>query len=257
LSTLAAIRSAASSVRPVAGCGRGAPCSAAEERSRDKHYPLSRWWLRPLAGILAAGLVRTWVRPWHVSLCGGALAAAAGAVIVVWPEAGPLAGLLVLGGWLCDRTDGQLARRQGTASPRGAWLDANLDELADVGIHLAIAWAAIPHLGQAAWLLAAAFLAGKYLFVYGLTAEAWANGMPPRRDQADRAALPSAAGGLRGATRRLYHLPANADVRVHFLALALAAGCPTAALAASALYFNLRWIVRYGLVCRRLPGVPQ
>ena len=55
--------------------------------------------------------------------------------------------------------------------------------------------------------------------------------------------------------RTLYHLPGNADVRIHLLLVALCTGWLTAELALVALYYNLRWIVRYALVARRLGGV--
>ena len=46
----------------------------------------------------------------------------------------------------------------------------------------------------------------------------------------------------------------HADVRVHLLIVALAGGWLVAELALVAGYYNLRWIVRYGLVARRLGG---
>src|SRR5207253_9060082 len=54
--------------------------------------------------------------------------------------------------------------------------------------------------------------------------------------------------------RRLYHLPGNADVRMHLLALLLAAGWWSAELLFVAAYFNFRWIARYALVARRQSG---
>ena len=54
--------------------------------------------------------------------------------------------------------------------------------------------------------------------------------------------------------RAAYHLPGNADVRVHLLAAALVTGWFSAELAVVAAYYNLRWIARYVLVARRLGG---
>ena len=61
----------------------------------------------------------------------------------------------------------------------------------------------------------------------------------------------SAPGGL---LKRLYHLPANADVRIHLLAAAAATGWLAAELALVAAYYNFRWLARYVLVCRRMSG---
>ena len=79
---------------------------------------------------------------------------------------------MVLAAWFFDRADGLLARRQQTASAWGAWLDANVDELVDVGLHVAVAAAAATLTGSALpWALLVAFLAGKYLLVCGLALE--------------------------------------------------------------------------------------
>ena len=60
-----------------------------DEVARDERYPLSRWYLRPLARRVAERLVTTPVGPWHVSLWGAALALAA----AVW-----LAACLIVAG---------------------------------------------------------------------------------------------------------------------------------------------------------------
>ena len=65
-----------------------------------------------------------------------------------------------------DTADGRLARLQGTSSAFGRWLDQVLDELADMALHAAIAWAAFNRDGRPLWLLLGIIYAsGKYLFV--------------------------------------------------------------------------------------------
>jgi phosphatidylglycerophosphate synthase len=223
---------------------------AAEEARRDVRYPLSRWYLRPAAGWLAAALATSPVRPNWLSVA-GLLSAAAGAWLLVWrPELGPCAALLVLVAWFFDRCDGRLARLQGTASPLGAWIDANIDELEDVGLHVAVAAAASVQWAAAwPWGLLIAFLMGKYLLMYGLAAE---EGFLSRPAAAERtaAAEPAPSGWLATA----YHLPGNADVRVHLLVACMACGWLVAELALVAAYYNFRWLVRYALVARRWGG---
>lgn len=223
----------------------------ADESSRAAKYPLSRWWLRPTATWLVGHISQTSIHPWHVTLVGLLLAVAAGALLLAGGAGSIAAASLILAAWFCDRVDGPLARRLGIASPRGAWLDANIDELVDLGLHAAVAAALA---GQVEtdwpWMLLAAFLVGKYLFMYGLHVEAEVATEATCRETV-------ATTTVRGTmfTRRLrqvYHAPANADVRIHLLAVAVAANCLTAALAFAAVYYNLRWIARYVLVCRRL-----
>lgn len=227
-------------------------------------YPVSRWYLRPVAGWLAAGLASTRVRPVHLTCCGLTAAAAAVAVLTWQPGATPIAAVLVLTYWFFDRADGLLARRQGTVSAWGAWLDGNVDELADVALHVAVAAAAARQVGASwPWLLLIAFLAGKYLLMYGLELEEHAGKRTEKGDRPLLPELPEGCGAQKGPVpfsgsvdllRRAYHLPANADVRVHLLVLALAGGWLAAELALVAVYYNLRWMVRYVLVARRLGG---
>jgi hypothetical protein len=49
----------------------------------------------------------------------------------------------------------------------------------------------------------------------------------------------------------LWHLPADADVRLHLLAVAVACGVVEIELALVAGYYNLRWVARHVLVARR------
>lgn len=223
----------------------------AREAHRAGHYPISRWYLRPVADRLAAALAATQVRPVHLTLCGLGAAAGAAAVLLWRPELMPLAALLVLVQWFLDRADGQLARCQQTVSDWGAWLDGNVDELVDVGLHVTAAAVLARQVAAPwPWLLLVAFLAGKYLLVYGLALE---KGHTAPVSQKGPAPCPFAEDFPW--LRRAYHLPGNADVRVHLFVLALVTGCLAAELAVVAAYYNLRWAVRYGLVARRLGGV--
>jgi len=200
---------------------------------------------------LAAVLTPTRVRPTHLTLCGLAVGAIAAAVLVGAPHLAPVAGALVLAAWLFDRADGQLARRQNTVTAWGAWLDANVDELLDVGLHGAVAAAAAWQTASGMpWLLLGAFLAGKYLFMHGIATEEQMPGQSCAESDAD----PRAASRLTRILHAAYHLPGNADVRVHLLAAALLTGWLSAELAIVACYYNVRWIVRYVLVARRLGG---
>ena len=248
----------------------------------SRSYPISRWYLRPAAAWLAARLAPTPVRPGHLTACGLLAAAAATAVLVWRPQAMPLAALLVLVYWFFDRADGQLARRQQSVSAWGAWLDANVDELVDVVLHVATAALIAAQLAAPwPWWLLVAFLTGKYLLMYGLAMEEHAAATadplsssklwervagversepPDARISGGSLALdPGHPAGGRGEAggwlRRAYHLPGNADVRTHLLVLALATGYLAVELVWVAVYYNLRWLLRYALVARRLGGV--
>lgn len=218
---------------------------SAEEMRRARNYPLSRWYLRPLAGFVARRLARSTVRPWQVTVSGFVTTLLASLSIVLAPTLPMLAGSFILFAWFCDRLDGQLARRQGTASRFGAWLDGNLDELADLTLHTAFAYAASTTLGVFAWVLWGLFVTGKYLFMYGLSTEAAGPECDPN---------PSVALEATSSLRWLYHFPANADVRIHLAAAAAYCGYWGVELGLIAVYYQLRWLARYVLVAQRLRG---
>lgn len=222
-----------------------APSLATEERQRARNYPFSRWYLRPAAGWLARRFAPTRVRPVLLTACGAAAAGMAAVVLLHWPQRKLATAGLVLLYWFFDRADGQLARRQGTVSAWGAWLDGNVDELVDVGLHVAIATVVARQTGASwPWLLLVAFLAGKYLLMYGLTLE----------EHVQQTGPPPAVPGGSSLLGRVYHSLGNADTRIHVLALVLAAGWLASELIMVAVYYNFRWIVRYVLVARRLRG---
>jgi len=224
----------------------------ADEARRAVNYPLARWYSRPAADLFAKAIVDTRIRPWHLTLVGFACACAAAACVLASPSYGVAAAGLVLTAWFFDRADGLLARRQNRATSLGAWLDANVDEAVDLGLHVCMAAsAAAASSSNVPWICLIAFLFGKYLLMYGLAvgetifdeegateAEAPAEAVPP------------------SLLKRLYHLPSNADIRIHLTALALATGLLTTELAIVACYYNLRWLARIVLQVRRALARP-
>ena len=218
-------------------------------RDRDRAYPISRWYVIPVTGHIAARLKSTRVRPNHITISGLLFGIAAIGLLFAIPSATPAAAALILVAWFMDRTDGALARGQGTASPFGTWLDANVDEFHDVAWHTATAYAAASLTNsQLPWFLLVGFLAGKYLFMNGLAEE---RALAPASDIGRGVTAESVFNHW---TRAAYHLPGNADVRLHLLVVALLLGLPTVELALVAAYYNFRWIVRIGLIVQRLEG---
>ncbi|MBI3319503.1 MAG: CDP-alcohol phosphatidyltransferase family protein, partial [Candidatus Omnitrophica bacterium] len=216
------------------GGHRGSPGSQAAyaEWERDTHwYPLSRWYLRPLAKRVARGLARYRIHPNLVSLGGLLLAAVGGACLMsargltaesgrILAQLAPAA--LVLGYWMLDQVDGHLARLKGLSSPYGGWLDANLDELIDVGLHVTAACVLVgQNRNSIPLVLVLGFVVGKYLFMYGLQLgpeQRMERGRGSGQNWGGRGNESGEAVARRPGNewvRRLYHLPADADVRVH------------------------------------------
>jgi len=224
------------------------------QRRRMVLLPISRLYLTGLVVRIAEVLTPTKVRPWQVTLVSASLSAAAAALLVMLPGAHVVVAVLVWAAWLCDLVDGALARRQGTTSDWGGWLDANIDEAADVAMHVAAATAAAalwPAYTSWFWALLVTFVAAKFLLMHGLWSEpnlasSQNNGAPPQADTTT--AKPG------NVLKRLYHFPGNTDVRTHLLIGALLTGWLPAELALVAAYYLMRVVVRYPLVFARLRG---
>jgi len=216
---------------------------------RAQGYPISRWYVIPITSRVASWLKSTWIRPTHVTILGALFGLSAIGLLLVSPTAGSAAAAFILAAWFMDRTDGVLARLQNSVSPFGAWLDANVDEFHDIAWHTAMACAAAAVTGsESPWFLLVGFLAGKYLFMNGVAEE---RALSREAEDGQNMAKTS---GLNHWIRTVYHLPGNADVRLHLLVIALLLGLPMVELAFVAFYYNFRWILRIGLTARRLEG---
>jgi phosphatidylglycerophosphate synthase len=216
---------------------------------RASYQPLGKYWAFPLAERLAERLRSTVIRPNALTLttaglmlcaAGSTAAGAAGGSVGRLAVASCLATALVL-----DTADGRLARLQGTASALGRWLDQVLDELADLALHAAIAWAAFARDGRPIWLvLGIVYASGKYLFLIqsllgNELEEGWGEIVSPAQspDRGDRGARGSRVGsGLVRIGRMLGH----ADLRWHLWIVLAAAGRLELVLAVYACYFPAR-----------------
>ncbi len=127
--------------------------------------PVSRWLNRRLSRPLATALARTPVSPDAVTWLSLALAAGAGTFVAAgWNVVG---GVGVQLASVVDGVDGDLARRTGRTSRRGALLDAVLDRYADAAVIAGLGYFAAHHQGYAApYVAAAAALAGSLAVSY-------------------------------------------------------------------------------------------
>jgi phosphatidylglycerophosphate synthase len=232
--------------------------SADEELIRRRSYqPLGRYWAFPLAQRLAQWLTPTAIRPNALTLATAGLMLSAAAMTAAglssW-GARALVALALATALVLDTADGRLARLQGTSSAFGRWLDQVLDELADIALHAAIAWAAFCSSAWPGWLLLGiAYASSKYLFqVQSLLGEELEGEIT--RDAALHSPVPSTGpitaafspqagqGRLMGHVATVVRMIGHADLRWHlWIGLALL-GRLDLALAAYALYFALRAI---------------
>jgi hypothetical protein len=147
-----------------------------------------------------------------------------------------------------DTADGRLARLQGTSSAFGRWLDQVLDELVDIALHAAIAWAAFSRDGWPGWLLLGiGYASAKYLFqVQSLLGEELESGVKRKeaspRLHADTLPLAITRSWRTGHIAALVRLIGHADLRWHlWIGLALF-GRLDVALGSYAIYFAVRAI---------------
>jgi hypothetical protein len=223
--------------------------SADQELTRRISYqPLGKYWAFPLARRLAERLCPTTITPNAVTLASGTLMIWAAALIAVgrfgWIGQVTV-GLSLALALVLDTADGRLARLQGTSSEFGRWLDQVLDELADMALHAAIAWAAFNRDGQPIWLLLGILYAsGKYVFVI--------QSLPGDELEGPKstvATLVATSGQARDSSQSrkgldwltgLVRLIGHADVRWHLWIVLAVAGRLEVALLAYACYFPAR-----------------
>jgi phosphatidylglycerophosphate synthase len=206
---------------------------------RQTYQPLGRYWALAPARWLARVLCPTLVRPNTLTLGSGALMLGASAAIACGGAGLAVRTSIVLalaGALLLDTADGHLARLQGTSSEFGRWLDATLDELGDMALHAAAAWAAFARDGLVVWLLLGMLYGmGKYLFVVT------SSGSAPSRASAGHD-TGNSDGRIR-LMRRLeeaVRLAGHADLRWHIWILLALCGRLDLALAAYAGYYPAR-----------------
>ncbi|MFI5457882.1 MAG: CDP-alcohol phosphatidyltransferase family protein [Isosphaerales bacterium] len=225
----------------------GSLATAEEELTRRLTYqPLGKYWAFPLAERLAERLCPTSIRPNALTLATAALMLSAAGLTGFgangWIERLAVALCLSLS-LVLDTADGRLARLQGTSSALGRWLDQVLDELADLALHAAIAWAAFVRDGRPIWLaLGILYASGKYLFLiqslFGNELErAWGEAPAESPDRGPGHGWGSGAvERLAGVVRTIGH----ADVRWHLWIVLGLVGRLDVALAVYASYFAAR-----------------
>jgi phosphatidylglycerophosphate synthase len=224
---------------------------ADEELIRRRSYqPLGKYWAFPLAQRLAEWLTPTVIRPNALTIASSALMLCAATMTAAgfssWGS-GVLVAISLATALVLDTADGRLARLQGTSSAFGRWLDQVLDELADVALHAAIAWAAYCRTGGPGWLLLGiAYASSKYLFqVQSLLGEELEGEMKREGASGRLEGSGGDVGHAKSYKERftsLVRLIGHADLRWHlWIGLALF-GRLDVALVAYALYFALRAI---------------
>jgi phosphatidylglycerophosphate synthase len=210
---------------------------------RGSYQPIGRYWALPPARLLARLLRPTRVRPNALTLASGVLVIGSAIAVAFGRGAtaschGPALALAIA--LVLDTSDGHLARLQGTASSFGRWLDASLDELGDMALHAAAAWAAFVRDGLPGWLgVGMIYAMGKYLFFVAQT-----NGGAPAEEPAARQMLEAPAhsrpsNGFNLARKALL-LAAHADIRWHLWIVMVLLGRLDLALAAYAAYYPAR-----------------
>jgi phosphatidylglycerophosphate synthase len=226
---------------------------ADEELTRRRSYqPLGKYWAFPLAQRLAAWLQPTSIRPNAVTLAHAGLMLSAATLVSGgyqgWVARLGVASVLAFA-LVLDTADGRLARLQGTSSPFGRWLDGVLDELADMVLHAAIAWAAFCSDGHPAWLvLGILYASSKYLFHVQSLLGAELEGAMQGEGVATTPQLSLGIGvgpELGGRFTALVRLIGHADVRWHLWIALAVFGRLDLALAAYAFYFALRAITGF------------
>ncbi len=206
------------------------------ETRKKNDFAFNYYLMRPLAGVVVAGLARTPITPNQVTILNLVLFLVACGMLVALPTwAGAIAAMLVLElSYLLDCADGMLARHKKLASKSGHLFDFFTDELkattlaASVGVRLAVTGGLGPVLSppfygpwEPTWFLTAA-VAGTLVVASAIsltnflrrpeisgreqTVEAYYETVDTTRP---RSAVQRVAGGVFGLLRLLNHYPSH------------------------------------------------
>jgi phosphatidylglycerophosphate synthase len=217
---------------------------AEAELKRSLWFPIGRYYIVPIAKFLSDRLARTKITPNQVTLVSFILGIASGFLLLFsyWPFY-PIAALCHLLSWILDITDGKLARKKRVVSGYGAWFDSTIGEAMDYLVHLFIVFSIYLKTGQL-WVVWAgvAYFIGKHIALFAMqtSAERFAD----TRDDSGVSVLDS---GFRRTFSESLHFIHDADVRVHFLVLAILLNVPAVPLTTYAVYYNIWFIMKLGL----------
>jgi CDP-L-myo-inositol myo-inositolphosphotransferase len=199
--------------------------------TKESEGPISRYLNRPVSTRISMALAPLRLSPAALSFA--ALMLCVVAALFLAQGTGIVGGLLVQAASILDGVDGEVARLQLRAGPRGAMLDGVLDRFADVAVAL----------GLGLWALSLGVGANLTL---GLTVAAAAGSLLSMASK-DRAA---AVGLPVGPERVLAFLMGGRDGRLLIIAVAAIFSAPLAALVAVATTSMLSVCLRVVLVLR-------
>jgi len=230
----------------------GNDLAAAEaELARTQWFPISRYYIVPMARRLAGFLSGTRVTPNQVTAASVVVALAAAALLLPGKAyLYPLAGVLYLVFWLLDITDGKLARMKGMVSDFGKWFDPVAGEAADYILHLAIVYNLYTRTYNA-WILWAGifYFIGKHMALYFMQAGNEAFGA-----RSEDGAVVS-GGGQGSLLAKAAHFIHDADIRKHFIAICICFNVMIVPLVFYAVYYNAwalsKFILEYARYKRR------
>lgn len=124
---------------------------------------LERRALRGASGRLVEAMVRRGVSPFKLTYSAFGLALSAAVMLALsssWESLVPIGGLVYLASGFLDALDGEVARRTGKVTPRGAYEDSVLDKFAEAAVSIGLL------LGPAGELEVLVFVTGSLLVSY-------------------------------------------------------------------------------------------
>lgn len=189
-------------------------------RSSKKGTDINLWteWVcRPPAAVVVYALRDTRVTPNQLTLASLALAAASGAMLVLWPTYAGLVTAIVLFqiSFILDCADGQLARARGEASRLGHLFDFLADEIKAFLMLGAVAIRLWLTTGDHLYL--AAGIVGLFALAAGTSLTSFTRrpeyGAPPPTDDGQPAEIPRRRGPLGAAVTTAEHI---ARILIHY-----------------------------------------
>ncbi len=214
--------------------------------NKRNFYPLARYYLVPVAKLLAKALEKTRITANFLTIADAFVGSVICLGLLIYNmHFVKILSLIILLWWMLDHADGYLARLKNQQTNFGAFLDSFLGSLLWHMMHLCLSLGLYFKYGRVIYLILGIFyMFGSFMFIFSnyLLAELKDNKSKSNNKKVSVFSKPQGV-------KRIISYMDDTDVRIHMLAITCFLGLPVISLIYHAIYCNFRWAVNFLYIC--------
>lgn len=216
---------------------------AQDEINKEDLYPLSRYYLRPWALLLAKYLSKFKITANQVTLISFSCGILSAAFLLFSNFiSNALSGISLWLYMFFDHVDGRLARLKKEQSSFGSYLDTITGLIAWNLVFLAISARLYIQTKNPLFLfLGAVYMFGDYIFNYSILSKQFSS--VNQATSWDNISIPNNSRTNLNTVKKIFSFLDDMDIRVHFTILFIFIGKPIYPFAYHLIYINLRWVL--------------